>query len=150
MQTIAILHKDDDAGIITLDDQTLLGSQHSITRPISKGMGHSFLPFLTTRFPPAIISCLSFWHQLGFMTGRSNQVVTRRALLLITSNYYLPSKPKDQSTMRAENSEQDIDNAILKVGLVVGALTYEYDGRGSSPGHLEHRSDELLAFAEEL
>ena len=84
------------------------------------------------------------------MTGRSNQVVTRRALLLITSNYYLPSKPKDQSTMRAENSEQDIDNAILEVGLVVGALTYEYDGRGSSPGHLEHRSDELLAFAEEL
>ena len=47
----------------------------------------SFLPFLSTCFPPARSSCLSF----GFHYW---SLVNRWAQLLITSNYYLPSLSK--------------------------------------------------------
>ena len=52
----------------------------------------SHFPFLRSD-----LSCHSFLHRLAFMTG---------AQLLITSNDYLPSSPKDRSTLRAELTGQ--------------------------------------------
>ena len=51
-----------------------------------------FIPFLPA-FLLSDLSCLSFLYRLAFTTG------AWWAQLLISSNYYLPSTPKDQSAM---------------------------------------------------
>ena len=92
-----------------------LGSQVDLTT--GKEMALYFFPVIffptsfSTRFPlgPPFgppISAPTGFHDWG--------LETRWAQLLITSSYYLPSTPKDQSTMRAEQV-----NHVLKLAFLV-------------------------------
>ena len=63
----------------------------------------SALLFFSTSLLPTFHCQIFFLPLISVLTGFHNWgLVTRWAQLLITSTYYLPSTPKDQSRMRAE------------------------------------------------
>ena len=75
---------------VSLEKFWLVGTKDSVVLRMLSPLcpASSFLP---------LISAPTGFHDWGLLT--------RWAQLLITSNYYLPSTPKDQSTMRAELTE---------------------------------------------